>query len=287
MSYCNEDMNEKEKLLLIKKVVFGIGVSVLALIIYANLNPFVIIGAGERGVVLRFGAIQDAIKPEGLAVRIPIVEKIVKVDVKIHKCVAKVAAASKDLQDIHTSIALNYRVNPMVVNKLWQNIGIDFENRVVEPTIQESVKAVVAQYTAEQLIQQRTLVKTKIQDLVAARISKNYLIMDAVFITNFEFSECFNIAIEAKQQAEQLSLKAIQDLARIRIEADQSIATARATAEALRLQKEQITPQLLELRKVETQVIAIKKWNGVLPMYTGGGVIPFIEMYNKSRDYRR
>jgi regulator of protease activity HflC (stomatin/prohibitin superfamily) len=136
----------------------------------------------------------------------------------------------------------------------------------------------MAQFTAEELIQRRTEVKSQVQTMLNTRLRKNYLIVDAVSITDFDFSAEFNTAIEAKQQAEQLALKAQRDLVRIKTEAEQKIAQAKAQAEALRLQKEQVTPQLIELRRIEAQMAAIEKWNGVLPQYTGNGPIPFLNV---------
>ncbi|MEW6608747.1 MAG: prohibitin family protein [bacterium] len=256
---------------------FGV-VGFVLLMLLMTLNPFVIVGPGERGVVTRFGAVQDSIKNEGLNFKIPIIEKVILVDVKVRKRESRASAASKDLQTVSTEIALNYGLNPIMVNKLWQEIGPDFESRIVDPAIQESVKAVTARFTAEELVQKREEVKQQVEQLLDVRLKEKYLVVDAVSITDFNFSADFNAAIEAKQQAEQLALKAKRDLERIKTEAEQKVAQAQAQAEALRLQKEQVTPQLVELRKIEAQMAAIEKWNGVLPQYVGGGPVPFIDV---------
>lgn len=268
------NLKEKEIMTLIK---VGIGAFAILILVLA-LNPFVLVGPGERGVVTRFGAVQDTIKNEGLNFRIPIMEKVVLVDVKVRKRECSASAASKDLQTVQIQITLNYSLNPLTVNKLLQEIGSDFESRIVDPAIQESVKAITAQFTAEELIQKRTEVKSQVQEVLIDRLRANYLVVDAVSITDFSFSPEFNAAIESKQQAEQMALKAQRDLVRIKTEAEQSIAQAQAQAESLRLQKEQVSPQLIELRKIEAQIKAIEKWNGVLPQYAGGGPIPFINV---------
>jgi regulator of protease activity HflC (stomatin/prohibitin superfamily) len=268
-------MNDlKRTIALIKIVVWAF---VILILIFA-FNPFVLVGPGERGVVTRFGAVQESIKGEGLNFRIPVMEKVILVDVKVRKYECTASAASKDLQTVQIQVALNFNVDPLTVNKLWQEIGKDFESRIVDPAIQESVKAISAQFTAEELIQKRTEVKAQVQDLLIKRLRENYLIVSAVSITNFNFSPEFNAAIEAKQQAEQMALKAQRDLVRIKTEAEQQVAQAQAQAEALRLQKEQVSPQLIELRRIEAQIKAIEKWNGVLPQYAGGGPIPFIDV---------
>lgn len=256
---------------------FGIA-GFMILMVLAVVNPFVIVGPGERGVVTRFGAVQNVIKNEGLGFKIPLVEEVILVDVKVRKRECRSTAASKDLQTVSTEITLNYNLNPTTVNKLWQEIGPDFENRIVDPAIHESMKAVTAGFTAEELVQKRTEVKTQIEEMLEVRLKEKYLRVDAVSITDFNFSAEFNAAIEAKQQAEQMALKSIRDLERIKTESEQKVAQARAQAEALRLQKEQVTPQLVELRKIEAQMLAIEKWNGVLPQYVGGGPIPFIDV---------
>ncbi|MDI6735474.1 MAG: prohibitin family protein [bacterium] len=265
---------DKKTMTLVK---LGIGAFVV-LMLLSMINPFVIVGPGERGVVTRLGAVQDTIKQEGLNIRIPVIEKVILVDVRIRKHESKTSAASKDLQIVNAGITLNYGLNPVMVNKLWQEIGPDFENRIIDPAIQETVKAVMARFTAEELIQRRTEVKTQVQEMLETRLKTNYLIVDAVSITDFDFSSEFNAAIEAKQQAEQLALKAQRDLVRIKTEAEQTIAQAQAKAESLRLQKEQVSPQLIELRKIDAQMAAIEKWNGVLPQYTGSGPMPFLSV---------
>ena len=268
---------DKSSLLWIKRGV----VVFVGLIVIAVINPFVIVGPGERGVVMRLGAVQDSIKQEGLNFKIPFIEKVVLVDVKIRKKETKATAASKDLQNVSTEITLNYSLNPDLVNKLWQELGREYEFRIVDPAIQESLKAVTARFTAEELILKRPEVKAQIQELLNARLGEKYLIVDAVSITAFDFSSGFNAAIEAKQQAEQMALKAKRDLERIKTEAEQQIARAKAQAETLRLQKQQVTPQLIQLKQIDAELKAIEKWNGVLPQYTGGGAIPFINITSK------
>lgn len=270
-----DDFKMDKKTITLVKV--GIGAFVV-LVLLSMLNPVVIVGPGERGVVTRLGAVQETIKNEGLNFRIPLIEKVILVDVRVRKHESKTSAASKDLQIVNAGITLNYGLNPVTVNKLWQELGPDFESRIIDPAIQETVKAVMARFTAEELIQRRTEVKTQVQELLDARLRTNYLLVDAVSITDFDFSSEFNAAIEAKQQAEQLALKAQRDLVRIKTEAEQQIAQAQAKAEALRLQKEQVTPQLIQLRQIDAQLAAIEKWNGVLPQYTGSGPMPFINV---------
>ena len=240
------------------------------------LSPWVKVGAGERGVVLNFGAVQKNVLGEGLHFRIPIMQEVIPIDVKVQKAVTDAASASADLQDVTSSVALNYHVVPDKANVVYQTLGIDFKNRIIDPAIQEVMKAVSARYTAEELITKRAAVSEAMRENLAERLLNYNIAVDAFSIVSFSFSKVFTEAIEAKQTAEQLALKSKRDLERIKIEAEQTVTAARAEAESLRLQKENISIDLIELRKVEANLKAIDKWNGILPQVTGGGAVPFI-----------
>ena len=255
----------------------------IAFVIILMLNPFVIIGAGERGVVLNFGAVQPVVFGEGIHFRIPVIQKIVKVDVKVHKEQVDAEAASKDLQDIRSTIAVNYHILPEKANWVFQNIGTAFKERIIDPTVQEVVKAITAKYTAVELITQREKVRSEIKALLKERLTVYNIIVDDFSIVNFKFSQQFTQAIEAKQTAEQLAMKAQRDLERIKIEAEQKVAQARAEAEALRLQKENVTPQLIRLRQIEASIKAIDKWDGHLPKINSGA-IPFIDVKSLEKE---
>jgi len=244
------------------------------------LNPFVKIGAGERGVLLNFGAVQKEVLGEGLHLVIPVMQKVVKMDVKIQKSETRSEAASKDLQDIKSVIALNYHIIPDKANWVYQNIGVAFKERIIDPSVQEAVKAVTAKYTAVQLIGEREAVSTAIKDSLSEKLSGYNLYVDGFSVIDFSFSKKFTDAIESKQEAEQFALRAQRDLERIRIEAEQKVAQAKAEAESLRLQKAQITPALIELRKIEAMREAIAKWNGTVPnvLLSGGGATPFLSL---------
>ena len=250
-----------------------IGIILLILMFF---RPFVQIGAGERGVVLNFGAVQDTVLDEGLHFRVPIMQNIVTVDVKVQKSESQAAAASSDLQDVSSTVALNYHIIPEKANIVYQTIGIAFKERIIDPAVQEVVKAVTAKYTAEELITKRPAVSDAMKTTLTERLLVHNIAVDAFSIVGFSFSKVFMEAIEAKQTAEQLALKAKRDLERIKIEADQKITAAKAEAEALRLQRANISTDLIELRKIEANLKAIDKWNGILPQVTGGGAIPFI-----------
>jgi regulator of protease activity HflC (stomatin/prohibitin superfamily) len=253
-----------------------VGILVVLALIVLMLNPFVMVGPGERGVVLNFGAVQPTVMGEGLHLIIPIVQKVIKMDVKIHKSQTGAESVSKDLQDTHSTVAVNYHILPEKANWVYQSIGREYKERIIDPTVQEVVKAVTARYTAVELITQREKVRAEIKELLKQRLVSYNINVDDFSIVNFKFSQQFTQAIESKQTAEQYALKAQRDLERIKIEAEQKIAQATAEAEALRLQKANVTPELIRLRQIEASMKAIEKWDGHMPKVTGGAV-PFID----------
>jgi len=268
----------KEKMQsVMNKLPMGIILIVAAILFFfLFLSPWVQVGAGERGVVLNFGAVQENVLGEGLHFRIPVMQKVAIMDVKVQKAVTDAASASSDLQDVTSSVALNYHVIPDKANVVYQTLGIHFKERIIDPAIQEVMKAVSARYSAEELITKRPAVSAEMQENLTKRLLPHNIAVDAFSIVSFSFSKVFTEAIESKQTAEQLALKAKRDLDRIKIEAEQKVAAARAEAESLRLQRANISPDLIELRKIEANLKAIEKWNGILPQVTGGGAVPFI-----------
>lgn len=252
----------------------GVIFAVIALLII--FNSVFTVDAGERAVILRFGAIHT-IKTEGLNFKIPIVDEVVKIEVRIRKSMTKTESSSKDLQEVSSEIALNYHLDPTRVSDIYKEIGLSWNERIIDPAIRETMKATAARYTAEQLITKRSEVSNLIKEFLRTSISKYGLIVDEVSITDFSFSEEFDRAIESKQTAEQMALKASRDLDRIKIEAEQQITAAKAEAESLRLQKQVVSKELIQLREMEVRKIAVEKWNGILPRVTGGAV-PFIDV---------
>ena len=233
---------------------------------------FAVVPAGHRGVLLTWGAVEDKILPEGISFVTPFVNQVVSMSVQTQKYSATASSASKDLQTVSTEVTLNYRLNPNAVNRIYQNLSIEYEDNVIQPAIQEVVKSVTARYTAEELIIRRENVKGDIEAGLRERVEKfGGINVQTVSITNFEFSAEFNTAIEQKQTAEQLALKAENDLKRIRVEAEQRVAQATAEAEAIKIQAEALmaNSQLISLEWV-------KKWDGHLPTTMLGSDTPVL-----------
>jgi regulator of protease activity HflC (stomatin/prohibitin superfamily) len=255
---------------LVKRLVIGFA-SLIVLIIIVQ-SSVAIIAPGERGILIQLGNIQGVFDP-GLHFKLPLIQNVVTMDVRTQKSEVKVGAASKDLQSIESVVALNYHIDPLKVDSLYQQIGTEYAERIIDPAIQESVKATTAQFTAEELITKRPLVKDDIKAKLIDRLSSSYIAIDDFSIVDFQFSDSFNVAIEAKQTAVQTALKAENDLRRIEIEAKQQIETAKAQAESIRIQGEALKENqgLVQLKLAE-------KWNGVMPLYVMGDSIPLINL---------
>ncbi|MEW6482879.1 MAG: prohibitin family protein [bacterium] len=273
----------KRKVGRFKNIGITLGIILLFLLFLLPLiNPLVIVEAGKRGVVLNFGAVSSKVLDEGIHFRIPIMQRVIQMDVRVNKEQTDAAAASKDLQQTHSTIALNYHILPDKAWKVYQRIGAEFKEKMIDPAIQEGVKAVTAKYTAVELITEREKVGEEIKGLLKQKLLPYDIIVDELSIVNFMFSQQFTEAIEAKQTAEQLALKAQRDLERIKIEAEQQVAQAKAEAEALKLKRENITDDLIRLRQIEANLKAIEKWDGRMPQITGG-VLPFIDVKSLER----
>jgi len=256
-------------------------VLIVLVIIWAS-APFAVVPAGHRGVLTTFGKIDPTVYTEGLHFRWPFAQVMHPIDVRIQKSEGDGEAASKDLQQVHTKVAVNYHLDPHKVALIYGEVGdlAAVESRLILPAVQEAVKAATARYTAEELVAKRAEVRDAIRSALVERLSKHDVIVDEFSIVNFDFSRSFNEAIEAKTTAEQLKLKAERDLQRIRVEAEQKVASAEAEAKALAVQKQQVTSELLRLREIENQRRAIEKWDGKLPTYVTGGSVPFIQLPN-------
>ncbi|MFH2068193.1 MAG: prohibitin family protein [Candidatus Omnitrophota bacterium] len=238
--------------------------------------------AGYRGIVLRFGGVTGRVLNEGIYLVTPLVESVVFANVQTRAYVVSATSASKDLQDVKTEVTLNYALDRTKVAGIYQELRDDYLDRVVFPAIHESVKAATADFEAEELITKRPIVKEQIEKSLGERIAEYGIVMQTLSITEFQFSPEFSSAIEEKVIASQKALKAERDLERIKIEAAQTIESAKAEAESLRLQRQNVTAELLRLREIEVQRAALEKWDGVLPQTITGNVpLPFIGVGSK------
>jgi regulator of protease activity HflC (stomatin/prohibitin superfamily) len=270
----NRAMQEELTMRKIRNWVMGAILFLICMI--AGCGSCYTVQSGERALVFTWGEV-TSIKSEGLQFKMPIMQSVEKVDIRIQKVEAPADAASKDLQTVSTTVALNYSLDPSRLKELYSTVGLDVESRVIATRVQETVKAVAAKYTAEELITQREAVRQEIARSITSQLQEYHLTVAAggVQITNFDFSKSFNDAIEEKQVAEQKALTAKNNLERIKVEAEQRISQARGEAEAIRIQAEAIKAQG---GKEYVNLKAIEKWDGKLPQYTGSGPIPFLDI---------
>lgn len=247
-----------------KITAISIGILVAILLVAIISTSFTVVKAGHSGVVMTFGAVEEKVLSEGLHFKTPFIQTVVQMNNRTQKTETEGTASSKDLQIISYSVAVNYHVNDSSSASLYQNVGMDYSSVIIVPAIQESIKAVTAQYTAEELITKRQSVGDQIKSALSEKINQYGITVEIFNIVNFDFSEEFNAAVEAKQTAQQNALKAEQDLARIEVEAKQKITQAEAEAESIKLIQDALSksPDYVEY-------IKWNKWNGELPTVMG------------------
>ena len=258
----------------------GFGALTLVLVIVLA-SSFVVVPAGHSGVVLTLGRVSDNVMTEGFHFKIPFVQQVENVSNKIQKNEVEAAAVSKDLQTVSSNVAVNYRVSNASSASIYQNIGRAYEDVVLLPAVQESMKSVSAKYTAEELITKREAVSQEIKDTLESKVNEYGIIIEKFNIVNFDFSAEFNAAIEAKQVAEQnlLKTKTEQEQALViaKTEAEKKVLEAEAQAEAIRVQAEAQAEanRLLTASLSETLVEyeKVQKWDGKLPVVSDGNAI--------------
>ena len=255
------------------------------IIIIVLIESVVIVEAGHRGVVLYLGAVENRVLPEGVHMIIPFAEQVVQMEVRTQKFQAEASAASNDLQEVQTVIAVNYKIDPQEANRVFQLLGVDYADRVISPTIQESVKASVAKFNAEELVTKRAIAKDVIAQSIRATLTSNNILVENVFITDFKFSSSFASQIEQKVVAFQKFLTEQNNLKTVRVVANQNVVKAEAAAranvakasgeaEAINIITSQLrsSPEYLQWQ-------AINRWNGQLPYASGGGgAVPFFQL---------
>lgn len=272
------------KKLLSKRVVLPVLGAIIVIIILAN--SLTIVQAGHTGVVLTLGRVEENVLQEGLHVKIPFIQSVAMIDNRITKLEVSTEAFSKDLQTVQTTIAINYRVDTSKSFSIYKNIGRDYESILVVPAVNEVLKAIAAEYTAEESVTNRTLISEGLIVGLNEKLNDIGLYVTDVNIINFDFSDAYITAIEEKQVAQQQLLKAETEkqtqITNAEAEAEALKIRAEAEAEANRILAESITDTLVEYNKIE-------KWNGQLPQVTGGAssildVSSFLESGNAGSD---
>lgn len=275
------DYNTKERLILedkIHKIVKYVLLAIIVIfLIITFFNSFKTIPTGFVGVKTRFGQVQDTMLNEGLNLKVPFIEKIVLMDCRTQKTEYTMEASSKDLQKISNfKIAINYNITNDTANKLYRSVGVDYKSIIVEPAIQEAMKATVANYTAEELITKRNEVSEFALNKLSPKLQENGITLTSLNILDLSFSEEFDTAVEQKQIVEQETQKAQYELEKAKVENQKKIENAQADAEVMAAQNAQITNNYLRLKEIENQKAMIEKWNGQLPTTMTGSDVSSI-----------
>ena len=248
-----------------KKIIIPV-VAVLAVLIVA-LNSFVVVEAGHTGVVVTLGAVNEGVLQEGMHLKAPFVQDVVKIDNRIRKLEVTTEAFSKDLQSVDTVLAINYRVDTSKSYSIYKNIGADYENVLVVPAVNEVLKAITATYTAEESVTNRALISEGLIVGLNEKLNDIGLYVTDVNIIDFDFSDAFINAIEEKQVAQQQLLKAETEkqtkITNAQADAEAVKIKANAEAEANETISKSLSNQVIENKKIE-------KWNGELPRVQGG-----------------
>jgi len=232
------------------------------------LSPYYILNPGEVGIHLRLGRIISEDRVSGIYFKMPLIDSISKINVQIQKCIIETESLSKDLQSVSIGIALNYKIEDAI--SLYREVGTAFESVIINPLAQESIKAIVARYTAEELIQQRHSAKDQVLMDIKERLVPRYIkLVDFNFI-HIDFHKEFMKAVEDKQIAQQAAMTEKNLTEKVKQKIIQQKSLADAEAYSLEVVKKSITPEIIELKKIE-------KWNGVMPTYVGGGM-PLISL---------
>ena len=257
--------------------------------------------SGYRGVLLTWGKVEDTVLNEGLNFKIPFSQSVVIMNVQIQKAESIEATATKDLQEVSTTVAVNYKLDPIYVNEVYRDLRQDYVDRVIKPNIEESLKATTALFRAEELITKRAEVKQTFDTILAERLSIFNIQVIAVSLTDFQFSPSFAAAIDAKVTAEQQALVSKNELEMIRYEAQQQIIQAEAAKNATMRRAEgdafaQITEANATAKAIQiitaqmtdeyAQYLWLTQWDGKLPaVYTkdeSGLIIDVSEFLNTS-----
>jgi len=253
-----------------KLIIIGI---ILGLFLFVTLlSSFTTVKSGEVGLKVRFGKIVDNSIKEGINFKIPYIERIIIVNIKVQKVELETESSSKDLQTIKTILAVNYKVEGDKASSLYKNVGNSYKETILIPAIQESIKAVMSEYTAEQTITKRNEVSDKCLAEIQSKVEKYGIHIAEFYIIDLDFSQAYNQAIEEKQVAEQKVLTAQQELEKAKIEAEKKVVEAEATNKANQLLKQNVTDEVLMKQFIE-------KWDGKLPeTYAGNDIFKIFNL---------
>jgi regulator of protease activity HflC (stomatin/prohibitin superfamily) len=260
-----------------------IGILIILLIIFIFLwSSFALVPAGHRGVVLWWGSVEKRVMGEGLNFKVPMAERVIKVDVRVQPHPFKeIDAASKEYQMVKLTGMMNFHIDPSFVNDLYQKVGLDFANKVIDPAFNDFVKEVVPIYQITEILPKREDIRKRAMTKLGENLARYHIIVDDIYFANIRFSPEYEKAVEAKQVAQQQVETQRQVLFQREIEAQQKVATAKGEAESILVvaQGQAKANEALSrsISPILVQYKSIEKWNGILPQVSGGG-IPLIDL---------
>jgi len=262
---------------MIKMVTLGVAGLMFILAFFSSCT---IVDPGNRGIVVRLGAVQTSnVLSEGLHFVAPFITSVKEFNVRTLLDEIAATAASKDLQEVNAHLAINWHPDTTKVAEMYQKYGTRqaLVQNIIQPAVNEVFKAATAKLSAEEILRQRVQLKREVDMRLVEVLSRYGIIIDDISLVNISFSAEFNKAIEQKQIAEQNAQKAVYVAQQAKQEAAAEVARAEGKAKAQALQRATISDQLIRLKALEVQELALQKWNGQLPGVTGG-VIPFINV---------
>ncbi len=257
-------------------------VVILVILFILAWGTFVIVPAGNRGIVLWWGSVEKRVMGEGLNFKVPIAERVVKIDVKVRPHPFKeIDAASKEYQMVKLTGMMNFHIDPSYVNDLYQKVGLDFADKVIDPAFNDFVKEVVPNYSITEILPKREEIRKRAMLKLGDNLARYHVIVDDIYFANIRFTPDYEKAIEAKQVAQQQVETQRQILASREIEAQQKVATAKGEAESILVvaqgQAKANDALSRSISSILVQYKSIEKWNGILPQVSGGG-IPIVDL---------
>ena len=201
---------------------------ILLILFIISWGSFAIVPAGHRGVVLWWGSVEKRIMGEGLNFKVPIAERVIKVDVKVQPHPFKeIDASSKEYQMVKMTGMMNFHIDPSFVNDLYQKVGLDFADKVIDPAFNDFVKEVVPTYPIGEILPKREEIRQRAMGKLGENLARYHIIVDDIYFANIRFSPGYEGAVEAKQVAQQQVETQRQVLAQREIEAQQKVATSK------------------------------------------------------------
>lgn len=228
---------------------------------------------GHRGIKVNFGQVEGEPLSEGLYFVNPFTTTIVSLDTRQLRWDGKTSAYTKDVQETNLAFSLNYRLRQTAVGDVYKTVGTDWDKKIVDPVVYQSLKDVIGKWDAVDLIANRQQATDEIQKLITEQLDRRQVDVINFTLNDVQYTDNFDHAVEAKVIAQQTALAAQNKTEQIKQEAQQKVISATAEAQSMKIRADalQQNPRLVEWE-------AVQKWNGQLPQYSLGGALPFIQV---------